>query len=276
MFDSVAIIGVGLIGGSIGLAVKKKKMARLVIGISRHKKTIDSALARKAIDRGFCDISAVREADLIILASPVSSIIQNGRRIAALIKPGALVTDTGSTKREIVWELEKVLPDFVGTHPLAGSEKQGVINSDENLFRDIWSILTPTRRTPRTALNKIKKFWMTLGAKVICISPLMHDRYISYVSHLPHVVAFSLIHSIPRNTFRLASGGLKDTTRIAASGDELWRDILATNADNVLAALECFDNSLSRIKSAIIRRDTKTLSRILRQARLKRMHLNGK
>ncbi|MFH1339432.1 MAG: prephenate dehydrogenase/arogenate dehydrogenase family protein, partial [Candidatus Omnitrophota bacterium] len=255
---------------------KKRKMARLVIGISRHKKTIDSALARKAIDRGFCDISAVRGADMVVLASPVSSIIQNGRRIAALIKPGALVTDTGSTKREIVGKLEKILPNFVGAHPLAGSEKQGVINANENLFRDSWCILTPTKRTPKTALNKIKKFWRALGAKVIYISPLKHDRYISYISHLPHVVAFSLIHSIPRNTFHLASGGLKDTTRIAASGDELWRDILVTNPDNVLAALEAFDNSLSRIKSAIIKRDAKALAKILKQARLKRIELNRK
>jgi len=276
LFNKVAIVGVGIIGGSIGLAVKKRKLARLVIGISRHKKTIDSALTRKAIDRGFCDISAVQEADLVILALPVSSIIQIGREMTALIKSGVLVTDTGSTKKEVVRELEKVLPNFVGGHPLAGSEKQGVINADGDLFRDSLCILTPTKKTSKTALNKIKNFWKVLGAQVFYLSPAKHDKYISYVSHLPHIVAFSLIYSIPRNTLYLASGGLKDTTRIAASGDELWKDIFITNPENILVALKTFNNSLSRIRSAIIRRDTKALVKILRQARLKRIALNPK
>lgn len=276
LFNKVAIVGVGLIGGSIGLAVKKRKLARLVIGISRHKKTIDSALARKAIDRGFCDISAVQEADLVILALPVSSIIQIGRQITVLIKSGALVTDTGSTKKELVRGLEKALPNFVGAHPLAGSEKQGVINADGDLFRDSLCVLTPTKKTSKTALNKIKNFWKALGAEVFYLSPAKHDKYISYTSHLPHIVAFSLIHSIPRNTLYLASGGLRDATRIAASGDELWKDIFITNPENILIALKTFNNSLSRIRLAIIRRDTKALVRILRQTRLKRIALDAK
>jgi len=276
LFNKVAIVGVGLIGGSIGLGIKKRKLANRVIGISRHKKTITSALTRKAVDLSSVNISAVEDADLVILATPVNSIIEVGFKIVPLIKPSTLVTDTGSTKREVVKVLQNLLPNFVGAHPLAGSEKQGVINADADLFRNSLCILTPTKTTSKAALGKIKRFWTALGAKVIYLTPAMHDKYISYVSHLPHIVAFSLIRSIPHNTLFLASGGLKDTTRIAASADTLWKDILITNSENILKAMKIFADSLSRIKSAIIRRDSEALERILRQARLKRQSLNHK
>lgn len=276
LFNKVVIIGVGLIGGSIGLGIKKRKLAQEVIGLSRHKETINSAIARRAIDKGFLDIKAVGSADLVILATPVNSIIQIGAKIASLIKPGTLVTDTGSTKRLVVKALENILPNFVGAHPLAGSEKQGVVNADANLFHDSLCMLTPTKRTPEANLGKIKKFWEALGAKVVYLSPAKHDKYISYVSHLPHIVAFSLIHSVPPGNLYLASGGLKDTTRIAASAEALWKDIIITNSENILDALQAFGESLSRIKSAIRKRDLKALARILRQARLKRESLNQK
>lgn len=269
-FRKVAIIGVGLIGGSIGLGIRKKKLAREVIGVSRHRKTINSAIKRGAIDRGFLEISAIREADLVILATPVSSIIHIGTKIASLIKPDTLVTDTGSTKKIIVKKLESVLPNFVGAHPLCGSEKQGVINADADLLCRSLCVLTPTLKTSRAALNKIKRFWIELGARVIYLNPGQHDKFISYVSHLSHIVAFCLIQSVPRNSLYLASRGLKDTTRIAASPTTLWKDILLTNSENVLDALEKFTSFLSRIKSAIIQKDRRHLERILRQARLKR------
>ncbi len=275
LFNKVAIIGVGLIGGSIGLGIKKKKLARQVIGIARHKKTINSAIKRGAIDRGFLNVSAINGADLVILATPVNSIIQIGARISSLVRPGALVTDTGSTKKLIVRKLENVLPNFVGAHPLSGSEKQGIINAEADLFCDSLCILTPTTKTSKAALGKIKRFWIELGARVIYLTPARHDKLISYVSHLPHIAAFCLIQSVPRNSLYLASSGLRDTTRIAASADTLWKDILLTNSENVLNALKKFSASLSRIKSAIIQRDTKALERILRQARLERKELEN-
>jgi prephenate dehydrogenase len=273
LFDKVAIIGVGLIGGSIGLGIKKRRLARQVIGISRHKKTINLAIRRRAIDQGFLNVSAISEADLVILATPVNSIIQIGARIGSLIRPGALVTDTGSTKKLIVRKLENMLPNFVGAHPLSGSEKQGIINAEADLFCSSLCILTPTPKTSKAALGKIRRFWIELGARVVYLSPARHDKLISYVSHLPHIAAFCLIQSVPHNSLYLASSGLKDTTRIAASSDVLWKDILLTNSESVLNALKKFSSSLSRIKSAIIQKDTKALERILRQARLKRKEI---
>jgi prephenate dehydrogenase len=273
LFNKVAIIGVGLIGGSIGLGIKKKKLAGQVIGISRHKKTIDSAIARRAIDVGSQNIAAIRQADLVILATPVSSIIRIGTKINSLIKPDALVTDTGSTKKLVVKMLENSLSNFVGAHPLSGSEKRGVINAEEDLFCGSLCVLTPTKKTSKKALIIIKKLWIELGAKVVYLSPARHDRIISYASHLPHIVAFSLIQSVPRNSLYLASSGLKDTTRIAASASLLWKDILLTNSENVLDALKEFTSCLYRIKSAITKKDAKALEIILRQAKSKRESL---
>ncbi|MFH1578016.1 MAG: prephenate dehydrogenase [Candidatus Omnitrophota bacterium] len=276
LFNKAAIIGVGLIGGSIGLSIKKKKLASRVIGIGRHKNKINSAIARGAIDAGFFDISAVSQADLVIIATPVNSIIQFGTKIAPLIKPGTLVTDTGSTKKSVVKALEGILPNFVGSHPLAGSEKQGVINARADLFDGSLCVLTPTKKTPKNALSKVKKLWIDLGAKLILLSPAEHDKLVSCISHLPHVVAFSLIHSIPDHSLFLASKGLKDATRIADSSVALWRDIFLTNSKNVLDALKKFKGSLSKIESAIAHQDIKALERILNQARQKRQKLNHK
>ena len=273
LFNKVVIIGVGLIGGSIGLGIKKRKLAKQVIGISRHKKTINSAKARGAIDFGYLDLSAVSQADLIVLATPINSIIQLGLKISPLVKPDALITDAGSTKKLIVKALEKILPNFVGAHPLAGSEKQGVMNAQADLFCRSLCVLTPTAKTSKAALNMIKRFWMELGAGIVYLSPGRHDKFISYVSQLPHIVAFSLIQSVPHNSLYLASTGLRDTTRIAASAALLWKDILFTNSENILDALEIFSRSLSRIKSAIKQKDAQALERILRQARQKRQSL---
>ncbi|MFH1678254.1 MAG: prephenate dehydrogenase [Candidatus Omnitrophota bacterium] len=274
LFNKVTIIGVGLIGGSIGLAIKKRGLAGQVVGVSRHENTISSAIKKGAIDSGTLDICAVRDSGLIILAAPVHTIIKIGTDISCLIKPGTLVIDTGSTKRLVVKKLEKSIPGFIGAHPLAGSEKQGVTNADAGLFEGSLCVLTPTKKSSKIALNKIKKFWIELGANVVYLSPDKHDRLIAYVSHLPHIIAFSLIHSVPRSALFFASTGLKDTTRIAGSSDVLWRDIFLTNSKNILASLNKFTSSLDMIKSAVMRGDQKKLNRILRQARLKRENID--
>jgi prephenate dehydrogenase len=275
LFNKVAIIGVGLVGGSVGLGIKKRRLAKQVIGISRHRKTINLALRRGAIDCGYLNIAAVGEADLVVLAAPVNSIINIGRRISPSVKPGALVTDTGSTKKLIVKTLEDILPNFIGAHPLSGSEKHGVGNACSDLFCDSLCVLTPTAKTSQKVISKIKRFWIELGARIICISPSRHDKLMSYASHLSHIVSFSIIHSVPGNSLYLASSGLRDTTRIAASPETLWRDILLTNSENVLDAVQRFLSSLSRITGAIRHKDAKLLEGILKQARLKREYLES-
>lgn len=275
LFNKVAIVGVGLIGGSLGLCIKKKRLTKQVIGISRHRKTINLAKKKGAIDYGYLNISAVSEADLVILSSPVNSITRIGLKIKSLVKPDALIIDTGSTKRKIVKTLQNALPNFVGTHPLSGSEKQGVINAKADLFCGSLCIVTPTAKTSKSALSAIEGFWGKLGARVVYLSPERHDNFVSYISHLPHIVAFSLMQSVPRESFYLASSGLKDSTRIAESSDIIWRDIFLENSDNVLKAIKRFSDCLSAIKSAIEHKDSGRLDKILKQARLKRQDLGA-
>ncbi len=270
LFNKVAIIGTGLIGGSLALAIKNKGLAGEIIGVSRHKKTLLLAKRIGAIDKGARDLKVIQDADLVILATPVSTIIKLAVKISKIIKKECLVTDVGSTKQAIVSKLERIFPCYVGSHPLAGSEKRGVLNADARLFKDSLCILTATKNTHKVAQEKIKRLWNNLGAKVIFVAPDAHDKILSFVSHLPHLVAFSLIGAVPGNYLKFASTGLKDTTRVAASDSEMWSDIFLSNQKNVLKSIGLFQNNLSLIKSAIQRKDKKLLNKVLENAKEKR------
>ncbi|MCM8796019.1 MAG: prephenate dehydrogenase/arogenate dehydrogenase family protein [Candidatus Omnitrophica bacterium] len=273
LFDKVAIVGTGLIGGSIALAIKKKQIAKEVIGISRHRYTL--ALAKKihAIDKGSLDLEVIKDADLVILATPVNTILNLAPRISKIIKGNCIVIDVGSTKQEIVAKLSKVFTHYLGAHPLAGSEKRGIVNATADLFKDSLCILTPTKNTDKKTLRKITRLWVELGAEVDILSANRHDKILSFTSHLPHIVAFSLIKSIPQRYLKFASGGLKDTTRIAGSESELWSDIFLSNRKNILGSIRILENNLEKIKSAITRKDKRRLNRILKKAKEKRDNL---
>jgi prephenate dehydrogenase len=176
----------------------------------------------------------------------------------------------GSTKEEIVAKLEKIFPLYVGSHPLAGSERRGVINAHPDIFKDSLCIVTPTPNSKSAALAKITKLWAGLGVKVVILGPQAHDKILSFISHLPHVAAFSLIGCVSPKYLGLASAGLKDTTRIAASDSGLWSDIFLSNRKNILEAIEVFELNIARIKRAIQRKDRKSLLRILKRAKQKR------
>lgn len=270
MFNKVAIVGVGLIGGSLALAIKKKRLAREVIGVSRHRKTLLLAKQIRAIDKGSQDISIIKDADLVILAAPVSIILKLAPLISKIIKRDCIVSDTGSTKQEIVSRLGRIFPNYVGSHPLAGSEKRGIINANPFIFKDSLCILTPTRKTKQKTQKKIRRLWSQLGAKVVILPADTHDKILSFVSHLPHIVAFSLIGLIPKRYLGFASNGLKDSTRIAASDSGLWADIFLSNQKNMVKTIELFQENLYKIKSAIKRRDKKILSKILKEAKIRR------
>ena len=274
MFNKVAIVGTGLIGGSIALAIKKKRLAKVVVGVSRHKKTLLLAKKIMAIDKGSQELNIIKDADLVILATPVDTIINLAAKIPPFIKKDCIVSDVGSTKQEIVSKLERIFPRYIGSHPLAGSEKRGVVNANPSIIKGSLCILTPTKNTDKEALEKIKRLWSELGARVVFLAPDAHDKILSFVSHLPHLVAFSLIDIIPKEYLRLASSGLKDTTRIAASDSELWTDIFLSNQKNILKSIGFFQSNLSRIKSAIQRKDKKLLDKILKEAKSKRNNLN--
>ena len=270
LFNKVAIVGTGLIGGSMALAIKKNGLAHRVIGVSRHKTTLIWARKSHAIDKGSQDLSIIKDADLVILATPVKTILNLADTILKFIKKDCIVTDVGSAKLEIVSKLGKIFPNYVGSHPLAGSEKSGITNASRGIFKNSLCILTPTKNTTPKALKKIKNLWKQLGAGVVFLSPDTHDRILSFVSHLPHVIAFSLIDTIPHKYLKFAAAGLKDTTRIALSDNRLWADIFLSNQRNILKSIESFQDKLSGIKSAINKRDEKTLIKILEKAKGKR------
>lgn len=272
-FNKVAIVGVGLIGGSLALAMKKKKLANEIIGVARHKKTLLLAKKRGVIDSGSLDINAVSEADLVILSSPVEAILKLAPLILKVIKPDCIVCDVGSTKQEIVSALDKLFSCYVGAHPLAGSEKRGVLNSRADIFNGSLCILTPTAKTNAQAFLKIKKLWGSVGSRVICLSSAAHDKVVSCISHLPHIAAFSLSAAVPEEYLKFASTGFKDTTRIAASDTEVWSDIFVSNQKNILKAIDAFQGRLSKIKSAIAKKDRKAIDKFLGQAKAKRNRL---
>lgn len=270
LFNKVAIIGVGLIGGSIALAMKKRKLAAKIIGVSRHKKTLSLAKKRGAIDSGSQDIRIIKDADLLIFATPVNKTMELSPAVSRIIRPDCIVTDAGSTKEEIVAKLNRIFPKFVGSHPLAGSEKRSIANACPDLFRDSLCILTPGQNCDPIALAKIKKMWNSLGAKTVFFKPGAHDKILSFTSHLPHLAAFSLIGAVPKRYLKFAASGLKDATRIAASDGELWRDIFLSNRKNMLKAIKLFRQSLAQIEAAVRKQDKKLLVQILRKAKKKR------
>ena len=275
LFNRVTIIGVGLIGGSIGLAIKKKGLAKEVAGVFRHRSTMEKALRRKAVDKGFMNIrDGVKNADLIILATPVSSIVYVAREAGKSARKGAILTDVGSTKNWIVEQLEKVsgnlAVNFVGSHPMAGSERTSVEFARDSLLEEAPCIVTRTARTNGSALAKVVNFWKGLGAKVKIMTPAQHDRSVALISHLPHIVAFSLAGAIPQKDMAYAAEGFKDTTRVASSDPYLWADIFLTNRKEAIKACRLFERSYKCIVTALAKGDYSGVIKALKKAKSKR------
>ena len=270
LFNKAAIVGVGLIGGSIALELKKKRLCREVVGVTRHKETLAQAKRSGIIDRGSLDLDIIRDADLVVLAASVGTILEVAEKLAPLVKKDCIVTDVGSTKQAIVKRLTKMFPGYIGSHPLAGSEKRGVYHARYGMFAGSLCILTPTKETRSGATAKIRKMWHAFGARVVSLPASRHDTILSLVSHLPHAVAFSLMSSVPAEFLPFAAGGLKDTTRLAASDATLWVDIFLSNRKNVLSAIGLLQGNLEKIKTAIRKQDRVALAKILKQAKKKR------
>ena len=278
LFRKITIIGVGLIGGSIARAVKKHRLAREVIGFSQRHSTLTTALKAKIIDQGYHDVKkAVANADLVILATPVSIITGMLSIIGPHLKRNCIITDVGSTKVSIVNAADEHLPNpslFVGSHPLAGSEKKGVQYSDSELFKDTLCIMTPKKGTNRGAREKVKRLWSKIGARVKMLSPEEHDRILGYISHFPHIWAYALMETIPSDCLDYAASGLKDTTRIASSTPQVWNDICLGNAKNIVAAIDEIVGNLATLRSAIKSGDSKSLIEHFDIAKKKRDKIN--
>ena len=275
-FNKITIIGVGLIGGSIGLAIKKRRLACEVIGVFRRTSTLRRALKHKAIDRGTMSIEdGVKDADFIILATPVLSIPTIAREVIKYAKKGAIITDAGSTKEWLVNKIERTLKPskpvfFVGSHPMAGSEHNGVEFANGDLLKDSPCIVTKTKRTKKNTLGKVVGFWKGLGARVEIMSPASHDRSVSFISHLPHLVAFSLAGTVSEKELRYAAEGFKDTTRVALSDARLWADIFLSNQKEILKSARMFEKCYKKIIKALARRKYSEVARLLEAARAKR------
>lgn len=269
--DTIAIVGVGLIGGSIGLAAKKRGLAERIVGVGRDLAHLEQARRLGAIDHGTLDLAeAVRGAVLVIFCTPVDRIAAQVRDAIACTSKPAIFTDAGSTKRAVVAAVEALRLGrvrFVGGHPLAGSEKKGVEHANADLFVNRLTILTQTEATRKTALTAVKLFWQELGARVEIMTPDEHDRAVGLTSHLPHLVAAALAGILPHEWHDLAASGFRDTTRIAGGDPEVWTPIFQQNRTAVLAALEQLAERLHQFRQALTQEDVARVDQLLTQGK---------
>jgi prephenate dehydrogenase len=268
---TLTIVGVGLIGGSIGLAARARGLAQTILGAGRRQASLDQARALGVVDEGCLDVAlAVRRADLAVFCTPVDQIAEQVLAAAPGCTRGTLLSDAGSTKAAIVRDVEGRLPDgvaFIGGHPLAGSEKHGPEHADANLFQDRVTVLTRTERTDPHALERIAVFWRALGARVKVMTPEDHDRALALTSHLPHLLAAALAGLLPPELHDLTATGFRDTTRIAAGEPSLWTGIFAQNRAAVLDALGRLQGRLDVLSQALAAEDPSALAALLAQAK---------
>jgi len=273
----LVIIGVGLIGGSFALALKRARVVKRVVGVGRTRRNLADALKRRVIDEATQDAAAaVRDADLVLLATPVGQMPAVMTAIASRLPPHAVVTDAGSTKRDVVDCARRFLgghfPRFVPGHPIAGTEKSGAGAAFPELFSGRNVILTPQRATAPRATALVRRCWEACGARVSRLDVEEHDRILAGVSHLPHVIAYALVNMLagrrnPGRLFGFSAGGLRDTVRIAGSSPEMWADICSANRDALLAVLEDYENELEAMRAAIESGDAEGLKRMFARAR---------
>jgi len=279
IFRRVTIVGVGLMGGSLGLALKKHKLAKEIVGLSQRQSTLVQAIKYKAIDTGETDIrKALRNTDLVVLATPVDSIIKLMSLINPHLKRGCIITDLGSAKVEIIDASVKILnaPDFyVGSHPLVGSNKTGVENAHAELFENQACIMTPTASTNQSARKKVKLMWQKIGADVKNLSAEEHDEILAGISHLPHLLAFVLMEVVAEDNLSYATKSFKDFTRIASSSPQMWSDICLANSKNVLRSLDDMVKHLAFLRKAIVNRDANSIVHSFTKSKEKRDSLKN-
>ncbi|MGL6097613.1 MAG: prephenate dehydrogenase [Fimbriiglobus sp.] len=272
LVEHLTIVGVGLLGGSVGLAAKVRDVAGRVVGVGRSEVLLARAKAVGAIDSFTTDLAAgVAAADLIVVCTPVDRVAADVIAVAAAAKPTALITDVGSTKANIVAELAGKLPPraakFVGSHPLAGSEKTGADHARPDLFSGRVVIVTPTGNDDLAAAKRAEEFWQALGATTVRMSPTDHDVALAITSHLPHAAAAGLAGVTPVEWLNLSAGGFRDCTRIAAGDPALWAAIFDANRGAVLAALDRFADRMAAFRAALAAGDSAAVAKWLTEAK---------
>jgi cyclohexadieny/prephenate dehydrogenase len=261
-FERVAFIGIGLIGSSLARVLRRDRLAGEIVACARQ-----AATRQKALELGIADrvtdnaAEAVRDADLVVLATPLSAYAAIGAEIAPALRPGAIVTDVGSVKQAVIRDLRPSLPanvHFIPGHPVAGTEHSGPEAGFAELFRDRWCILTPLPGTDPAALARLTALWEQAGMRIVTMDPEHHDKVLAMTSHLPHVIAYTIVgtatdleDSLKSEVIKFSAGGFRDFTRIAGSDPVMWRDIFLNNREAVLEMLQRFSEDLTALQRAI-------------------------
>lgn len=279
-FDTVTIVGVGLLGGSLGLALKERGLAKRVLGVGHRPETLNTAKQRGAIDNAFANcVDAVPESDLIVLCTPAAKVPGYLDAIRPLCRKGAVVTDVASTKRDICAHVRKAWSEpfrFVGSHPMAGSEKFGPEHATAQLFDGSVCFVEALNGHAPDAHAAVVDFWKSVGAQVIPIDPAAHDTFAARTSHVPHIVAAALARLTARGgdaQRAFVGGGFRDTTRIAEGRPELWRDISLTNADAILEVLKELQADIVKFSDALGKKDAAILETYFMEGRAARRRL---
>jgi prephenate dehydrogenase len=279
-FKKITIVGVGLLGGSIGLAARRRRLAREVAGFVRRAASLKDCEKAGAVDYATTDLlAAVSNADLVILCTPLAQMRSLAEQILPALKSGAIVTDVGSVKAGVVRELESLVKTagahFIGSHPMAGAEKTGVAAARKNLFENAVCVLTPTKKSNASAVRRLEQFWKLLGARTLRLDAAQHDLLVSRSSHLPHVVAATLanlvLHPVsPKMQAALCATGFRDTTRIASGSPEMWRDIAVANRKNLSRSVDAFVAELKKFQGALKRDDANAVEKFFTAAKERR------
>lgn len=286
-FQKITIVGVGLLGGSLGMAARRKKLAREVAGYVRRDASLKECEAAEAVDYATTDLlAAVSHADLVVLCTPLAQMRSLAQRLAPALKPGALVTDVGSVKTGVVRAVAPVIrragAQFIGSHPMAGGEKMGVLASRADLYEGAVCVVTPDQHAPTGAVRKLERFWQALGARTVRMDAAEHDRLVSRSSHLPHLAAATLVNVILDSAAspaqaELCATGFRDTTRVASGSPEMWRDIALANRQNLARSITAYVAKLKSVQAALKQGDGTALEKFFAAAKERRDHwCNGR
>lgn len=279
-WQKITLVGVGLLGGSLGLALKERGLAKRVEGFVRRPASVAECERYGVVDRATCDLlSAVEDAEFIVLCTPIAQMRQLAEKMLPALKPEAIVTDVGSVKGSVMTELGALVAStgayFIGSHPMAGAERMGVAAARADLFADAMCIVTPTAKSPPKAVKRVEDLWRSVGARAMRLSAELHDEFVSRSSHLPHVVAAELANYVlspahPKEQAMLCANGFRDTTRIASGSPEMWRDIAMANRKNLARVLGVFIEDLQEFRIALEKVDLKAIEEFFEVAKHRR------
>jgi prephenate dehydrogenase len=279
-WKKVTLAGVGLLGGSLGLALKQRKLADLVVGFVRRQESIKECETYGAVDSATMDLhEGISGAELVVLCTPIAKMQSLVKQMRPALAKGAIVTDVGSVKGSVVRELEDLVAKqggtFIGSHPMAGAERMGVAAARGDLFNNAVCIVTPTSKSNKAAVENVEELWRSVGARPLRMSPELHDELVSRSSHLPHVLAATLANAVldpkqPKQQGALCANGFRDTTRIASGSPEMWRDIALANRENLISALDSFIEDLRNFRRFLKSKDEKAISKFFDIAKKRR------